>query len=130
MILIPIIALAVGITLGFLVAQPVGGVAGIYLAVACLAGIDSICGGFRSSLESKFHADIFLTGFVSNILIAFFLAWLGDQIGANLFLASVIVFGGRIFINLSLIRRYGVAKLTEARSRKKAQQEATQTSNP
>lgn len=124
MILIPILALAVGIILGSLVGAPVTGVAGVYLAVACLAGIDSICGGLRSYLENKYHADVFVTGFLSNIAIAFFLAWLGDRIGANLFLASVIVFGGRIFVNLSLIRRYALAKWTESRLKRKNQQEA------
>lgn len=77
-----------------------------YLSLATLAGLDSICGGIRAGLEGKFHDEIFLTGFVMNTLLSAFLAYLGDRIGVDLFLAAVVLLGGRIFLNLSLIRRY------------------------
>jgi len=77
-----------------------------YLSLATLAGVDSICGGIRAGLEGKFHDDIFLTGFIMNTLLSAFLAYLGDRIGVDLFLAAVVLLGGRIFLNLSLIRRY------------------------
>ncbi|HQU19810.1 MAG TPA: small basic family protein, partial [Fimbriimonadaceae bacterium] len=67
----------------------------------------------------KFSTDVFLTGFVSNVVIAFFLAWLGDQIGINLFLAAVLVMGSRIFTNLSLIRRMMLTKWRDARERRR-----------
>ncbi len=127
MILIPILALIVGVLLGRLVAQPVGGIAGTYIAVAVLAGLDTICGGLRSNLEGKFHTDIFVSGFFSNVVIAFFLAWLGDRIGINLFLASAVILGGRIFVNLSLIRRFALTKWQDYRERKRIQRQAQQT---
>ena len=77
-----------------------------YLSLAALAGLDSICGGVRSGLEGKFHDDIFLTGFLMNTLLSAALAYLGDRIGVDLFLAAVVMLGGRVFLNLSLIRRY------------------------
>jgi small basic protein len=121
----------IGVLLGLLVAAPLPGVVGMYIAVACLAGLDTVCGGIRSSLEGKFDGGIFMTGFFSNMVIAFFLAWLGDRIGINLFLASVLILGGRIFVNLSLIRRYLVNRWRESRERDKerkaqAQQQAQQ----
>jgi small basic protein len=128
-ILIPILTLIVGIIVGRLVLQPIGTELGTYMAVACIAGLDTVCGGIRSALENKYHTDIFITGFLSNILIAFFLAWLGDQIGINLFLASALILGGRIFVNLSLIRRILLSQWQDARERKRrqAQQSASQT---
>ncbi|MCE5198354.1 small basic family protein [bacterium] len=77
-----------------------------YLSLATLAGLDSIFGGIRAGIEGKFHDDIFLSGFAVNTILAAMLAFLGDQIGVDLFLAAVVVLGGRIFLNLSLIRRY------------------------
>jgi len=77
-----------------------------YLSLATLAGLDSIFGGIRAGIEGKFHDDIFYSGFIANTLLAMALAYLGDQIGVDLFLAAVVALGGRVFLNLSLIRRY------------------------
>lgn len=124
MILIPILALVVGLLLGLSISK-----AGIdptlapYLSVAVLAGLDSICGGSRSHMEGKFQTDIFVTGFLFNILIAVFFVWLGLGIGINLMLAAGVVFGMRIFTNLSLIRRLMVTRYTDARKRKQLESE-------
>jgi len=110
-IFLPIIALLIGVLVPqFFGLPPVPGVGAQYLAVACLAGLDSVCGGIRAGLEGKFHNDVFATGFVSNTVIAFFLAWLGDKIGINLVLAAVVVLGWRVFTNLSLIRRHALTR--------------------
>jgi len=129
-IFIPLLALLAGVVVARFLARPVEGDLGQYLAIACVAGLDTICGGIRSGLEGKFHNDVFVTGFVSNILIAFFLAWLGDQIGINLFLAAVLVMGTRIFTNLSLIRRYMLTKWTDQSERKKAAKQPAGQANP
>jgi small basic protein len=122
---LPLIALALGALLAIaLNIGPLPGVGGQYLGVACLAGFDSVFGGIRSGLESKFRTDVFITGFMSNILIASFLAWLGDQIFLNLFLGVALVLGARIFTNLSVIRRFGLTKWQDARERKRLQQVA------
>jgi small basic protein len=118
----PIVALLVGLFLGVLMKiPPVPGWVGQYLAVMCLAGIDTVCGGARSILEDKFRNDVFLSGFVSNVAIAFFLAWLGDKIYINLFLAVALVLGTRIYTNLSLIRRFLMTRIEDARKRKERQ---------
>lgn len=128
---LPFVALAFGALVAVLAkigALP--GAGGQYLAVACLAGFDTVFGGVRSGLEGKFRTDVFVTGFFSNILIAFFLAWLGDQIYINLFLAVALVLGARIFTNLSLIRRFALTKWQDARERKRLQAMAQSTVNP
>lgn len=126
MILIPILCLFVGVLLGALIKLPLAPEISTYVAVAVLAGLDTICGGIRSSLEQKFHGDIFVSGFLSNIVIAFFLAWLGDRIGINLFLVCALIFGSRIFTNLSLIRRFVLTRWQDARQRKQQQLQAQQ----
>lgn len=128
MIGIPILALVIGALLAFVFqVGPLQGVPAQYLAVSCLAGLDSICGGIRSGLEGKFRNDVFVTGFVSNMAIAFFLAWLGDQIYINMFLVVALVLGTRIYTNLSLIRRYALNRYQDSRDRKRMQTAAAQT---
>ena len=118
--LLPIVGLVVGAIAAFILkVGPQGGYTGQYLAVACLAGFDTICGGIRSGLEGKYTNEVFLTGFISNIAIAFGMAFLGDYIGLDLFLAVALVLGSRIFTNLSLIRRVLLTRYQDARERKR-----------
>ena len=76
-----------------------------YLSLAALAGLDSLIGGIRAGTEGKFKSDVFISGFLTNTLLAAFLAYLGDLMGQPLGLAAVVALGGRIFVNLSIIRR-------------------------
>ncbi|MBS1707613.1 MAG: small basic family protein [Armatimonadetes bacterium] len=127
MILVPILAMIVGIVLGFVINTPVKGDVALYLGVAVLGGLDSVCGGSRSGLEGKFRTDVFITGFFANIAIAVFLVWLGSRISVNLYLVAAFVFGTRIFNNLSLLRRMALTKWQDARQRKAVESEvATQ----
>jgi len=48
---------------------------------------------------------VFSSGFFFNTLLAAGLAFLGERIGVDLYLAAVIVFGTRLFNNLATIRR-------------------------
>ena len=123
MIYIPIVALILGVVLGFLIKVPVTGIAGVYMGVAVVAGLDSVFGGLRSAIEGKFRSDVFMTGFVANIVIAFFLAWFGDRIGVNVYFVAILVMGSRIFTNLSLIRRQMLTKWHDVRERKRLDSE-------
>lgn len=130
MILIPIIAVAFGVLLAWMLnIGPVTNTAGIYLGVVCMAGLDSLCGGIRSGLEHKYSNEVFISGFITNVCIAFFLAWLGDRIGNNLVLVAILVFGMRIFTNLSLIRRYVVTKWQDDRARREQSVTQSQTNS-
>lgn len=119
MIFVPLVALLLGILIAVATGlASIQGLQGQYVAVACLAGLDSVCGGIRSGLEGKFRKDIFFTGFVSNIVIAFFLAWLGQRIYIDLFLAVALVLTTRIYTNLSLIRRFAVTNYLDRQARR------------
>ncbi len=98
-----------------------------YLSLATLAGLDTILGGVRSGIEGRFQDDIFVSGFVLNTLLAAALAFLGDKIGVDLFLAAVVALGSRVFLNLSLIRRYYLTKA--ALNRRKSQDSPSIASN-
>ncbi|AKX93598.1 small basic family protein [Neomoorella thermoacetica] len=103
---IPLIGLIVGVVAGLLLPVKIPVVYSKYMSVAVLAALDSVFGGLRASMEDNFDNAIFLTGFFSNTLLAAFLAYIGDQLGVELYLAAVLVFGVRLFQNLAIIRRH------------------------
>jgi small basic protein len=61
-------------------------------------------------MEDSFDYLIFTSGFFVNMLLAAGLAYMGDRLGVELYLAAVIVFGVRLFNNLGIIRRYLLKK--------------------
>ncbi|MDP4177024.1 MAG: small basic family protein [Bacillota bacterium] len=81
-----------------------------YMSVAILACLDSVFGAIRATLSKNFKADIFISGFFGNAVLAAALAYLGDKMGVPIYLAAVIVFGGRIFDNFAIIRRLLIEK--------------------
>lgn len=76
-----------------------------YIAVAILACLDSVLGAILASIEKKFKMNTFLSGFFGNALIAMLLVYLGERLNVELYLAAIILFGGRILNNFSSIRR-------------------------
>jgi small basic protein len=101
----------------------------VYLSVAALAGLDTVFGGIRAGIEGRFQNDIFASGFLLNTLLAAGLAWLGNRIGVSLALVAVISLGQRVFLNLSLIRRYYLNKIALEKSRA-AEEADTQGTGP
>ena len=110
-LLLPFLGVLAGFVAIYFLNLPVPAGIASYLSLAALAGLDSVSGGIRAGIEDKFEADIFLSGFVVNTLLAALLAYLGDQIGVDLFLAAVVALGGRVFLNMSLIRRQWLTKI-------------------
>ncbi len=76
-----------------------------YISVSFLAGLDSVLGAIRSGIEEKFDVTVFITGFITNALLAALLTYVGDRLGVDLYLAAIVTFGVRIFENLGYIRR-------------------------
>ena len=98
--------LALGLFIGFQLPIFVPVVFAKYMSIAILAILDSVFGGIRGYMESVFDTEIFLSGFITNALLAAGLAYLGDRLGVELYLAAVVAFGVRLFQNLAIIRRY------------------------
>lgn len=101
----PVLGLIVGILIGVFMPFTVPIQYSNYVAVAILAALDSVFGGVSSSLQKKFDIKIFLTGFFGNALLAAILAYIGDKLGIQLYLAAVFAFGNRLFLNFAIIRR-------------------------
>ncbi|MFU0823772.1 small basic family protein [Clostridium sp.] len=76
-----------------------------YISVAIFACLDSVFGAIKASIDKKFRADIFISGFFGNAVLAVALTYLGDKLGMPIYLAAIIVFGERIFNNFSSVRR-------------------------
>jgi small basic protein len=117
MIIVGLIGLTIGILLAYTLDISVPAEWASYLSVAALAGMDTAFGGWRAHLEGKFHLDVFLSGFIINSFLAALLAYFGDKIGVDLVLAAAVTLGGRMFLNLSLIRRYYLNQLSLKRQR-------------
>jgi small basic protein len=120
MILIPILALVVGGVFALFATKQIPGDLSEYIGIAALAGTDTVLGGIRAGLEGRYKNDLFVTGFISNVVLAVGMVYLGDKIGVpQLYLAPVITFGGRMFVNLSIIRRLYLTRLQDSTQRKK-----------
>ena len=84
-----------------------------YLAIAIIAALDSVFGGVASVINKKFDMKIFISGFFGNAILAILLTVLGEKLNIDIYLAAIVVFVGRMFNNLGIIRRYYVEKWTE-----------------
>lgn len=96
-----------------------------YTAVAVLAMLDSIFGAWRAELVTRYQYKtdytykgpgfkekrdqynplIFISGLVFNTGLAAAFTYLGDRLGLDIYLAVIVVFTWRIFMNLGVVRR-------------------------
>lgn len=105
-----LIGLAVGIAVGLNMPLVLPQAYAKYMSVAALAALDSVFGGIRAAMEEHFDNTIFITGFFSNTLLAAGLAYFGERLGIDLYLAAIVAFGVRLFQNLAIIRRHLLKK--------------------
>ena len=92
-----------------------------YLAIAIIAALDSVFGGLASTVKKQFDLKIFVTGFFGNAVLSMLLTYLGQRLNVDIYLAAIVVFVGRMFNNLAIIRRYYLEKWT---NRKKTEENA------
>lgn len=83
-----------------------------YLAISVIAALDSVFGGITSVLKGNFDLKIFVSGFFGNAILSIALTYLGVRLNVDIYLAAIVVFVGRMFTNLSIIRRYYIDKWT------------------
>jgi len=110
------IAIIIGCILGALIginAPIISYTYSSYLAIAIVAALDSVFGGVSSVVQKKFDLKIFLSGFFGNAILSMALTYLGERLNVDIYLAAIIVFVGRMFTNLAIIRRYYVDKWCE-----------------
>lgn len=83
-----------------------------YLAIAIIAALDSVFGGITSVIKKNFDLKIFVTGFFGNAILSILLTYLGQKLNVDIYLAAIVVFVGRMFTNLAIIRRHYLDKWT------------------
>ena len=110
--LVMIIACVLGVIVG-LNAPMISYTYSSYLAIAIIAALDSVFGGVASVINKKFDMKIFISGFFGNAILAILLTVLGEKLNIDIYLAAIVVFVGRMFNNLGIIRRYYVEKWSE-----------------
>ena len=96
-----------------------------YLAIAIIAALDSVFGGIVATLKKNFNLTIFITGFFGNAVLAILLTILGQKLNVDIYLAAIVVFVGRMFVNLAIIRRYYVDKWSKMLKSKSKKAETT-----
>jgi small basic protein len=106
--MIAALGLVLGIALGLLLQPDVPLWMEPYLPIAVVAALDAVFGALRAFLDGIFDDKVFVVSFLSNVVIAALIVYLGDQlgVGAQLSTGVVVVLGIRIFSNVAAIRRH------------------------
>jgi len=106
--MIAVLALIAGVVAGILIEPTVPVYLQPYLPIAVVAALDAVFGALRAFLDGIFDDKVFVVSFVSNVLIAALIVYLGDKlgVGGQLSTGVIVVLGIRIFSNVAAIRRH------------------------
>ena len=106
--MIAALGLLFGVVLGLVLEPDVPLAFEPYLPIAVVAALDAVFGGLRAFLDGIFDDKVFAVSFVSNVVIAAAIVYLGDQlgVGGQLSTGVIVVLGIRIFSNVAAIRRH------------------------
>ena len=106
--MIPAIGLVVGLVVGLVLHPDVTLLLQPYLPIAVIAALDAVFGAVRAVLDGIFDDKVFVVSFLSNVVVAALIVYLGDQLGVGSQLSTgvVVVLGVRIFSNVAAIRRH------------------------
>lgn len=106
--MIAALGLVLGLLAGLVLEPNVPAALQPYLPIAVVAALDAVFGGLRAYLDGIFNDKVFVVSFVSNVVIAAAIVYLGDQlgVGAQLQTGVIVVLGIRIFSNVAAIRRH------------------------
>ena len=101
-------ALVIGVVLGVFVKPDIPIILQPYLPIMVVAALDALLGAARAYFERSFSDKVFVISFISNVVTATLLVFLGNQlgVGSQLQTAVIVVLGIRIFSNVSAIRRF------------------------
>jgi small basic protein len=106
--MIAILGLVIGLAAGLVIEPEVPDSMEPYLPIAVVAALDATFGGLRAYLDDIFDDKVFVVSFLSNVIIAALIVYLGDKLGVGNQLSTgvVVVLGIRIFSNVAAIRRH------------------------
>ena len=101
-----ILGLSLGVIVGGYIPFTYPSSYSLYISIALLAAFDSVCGAVRASMENKYDNTLFISGLFTNAILAAMISYIGDKLGVPFYYAPILVFGGRLFDNLAIIRRH------------------------
>jgi small basic protein len=106
--MIAALGLLLGVVIGLVLQPTVPTWLDPYLPIAVVAALDAVFGALRAFLDGIFDDKVFVVSFVSNVLIAGLIVYLGDKlgVGGQLSTGVIVVLGIRIFSNVAAIRRH------------------------
>ncbi|MDF2439797.1 MAG: hypothetical protein JWN98_781 [Abditibacteriota bacterium] len=137
MIVLPFLAVALGFAMFY---GPMRGfeadeTLARYMAIAVLAGLDTVLGGVRAWWADQFDDAVFVSGFFVNSLLAAGLVAMGERLGLEtglgdqrisvMMIAAVVVFSTRIFNNLAALRRMVIDRWRAQRTVQKPLSQST-----
>nr|WP_218852781.1 small basic family protein [Spelaeicoccus albus] len=99
--------LLVGVGVGIWLEPAVPALIQPYLPIAIVAALDALAGALRAVLAGTFNDRVFIVSFLSNVVVAALIVFIGDKLGVGSQLSTgvVVVLGIRIFTNVAAIRR-------------------------
>lgn len=95
-----------------------------YLAISIIAALDTVLGGITATLKNNFNFKVFVSGFFVNAILSILLTLLGNKLNVDIYLAAIVVFVGRMFNNLTIIRRHYIDKWEDFLKKEKSEQKA------
>ena len=106
--MIAALGLVIGVVLGLVLQPDVPIWLEPDLPIAVVAALDAVFGALRAFLDGIFDDKVFVVSFISNVLIAAVIVYLGDKlgVGGQLSTGVIVVLGIRIFSNVAAIRRH------------------------
>lgn len=106
--MIAALGLVIGVALGLIFRPDVPVGLEPYLPIAVVAALDAVFGGLRAHLDGIFNDKVFVVSFLSNVVIAAGIVFMGDKlgVGGQLSTGVIVVLGIRIFSNVAAIRRH------------------------
>jgi small basic protein len=106
--MVALIGLIIGVVAGLVLEPTVPTWLEPYLPIAVIAALDAVVGAIRALLDGVFRDRIFVISFLSNVVVAAFIVWIGDLLGVGSQMSTgvVVVLTMRIFANAAAIRRH------------------------
>lgn len=106
--MIALAGLLIGIIAGLILEPTVPVWLQPYLPVAIIAALDAVVGAARALLDGVFRDRVFVISFLSNVVVAAVIVWIGDLlgVGGQMSTGVVVVLTMRIFSNAAAIRRH------------------------
>lgn len=105
-----ILGLIIGIIIGVYTPLQIPVEYARYSAVGIIAVLDSVLGAIRADYQHRYNATIFISGLITNMVLAAVITYVGDRLGIDLYLAIIVAFTIRMLNNIGIVRYFLLIK--------------------